>query len=253
MKFPDALRGAREGAGRSLSQLADGCHLSTKYLSDVERGWRLPPYREVVLAIARVLKANPTTLLAAARSDIIDHALRQLARRTPSLMTDPATTNDNDNDDSKKVSLLRDAGSELEPEYGDGDDDDDVDLGMCGLKMRARGMAVSAIGRTAEDVEQLLASPVGKAFLTELDRAHDVTGAVARRKAGKLRERFQDRSMHKLLTRVVADAEVALTCRLCGARLDKRQDAERGTIVHHQAHCVVVEIRKTLGAFNDEQ
>jgi transcriptional regulator with XRE-family HTH domain len=66
IEFGDILRGTRERASMTMGEVARALGVNVTYLSDVERGRRVPPSAERILHIARILGANPVPLLEAA-------------------------------------------------------------------------------------------------------------------------------------------------------------------------------------------
>lgn len=65
-RFGNALRKARQSAGRTLGDVAKLLDVSVVYVSDVERGNRRPFNNERILKIANFLKADPVPLISAA-------------------------------------------------------------------------------------------------------------------------------------------------------------------------------------------
>lgn len=65
-RFGDVLRRTRQQAKRTLGDVARLLGVSVVYVSDVERGNRRPFSNERILKIAKLLKADPAPLIAAA-------------------------------------------------------------------------------------------------------------------------------------------------------------------------------------------
>ena len=65
-RFGDTLRRTRQQAERTLGDVARLLDVSVVYVSDVERGNRRPFSNERILKVARLLKADPAPLIAAA-------------------------------------------------------------------------------------------------------------------------------------------------------------------------------------------
>ncbi|MDE0699154.1 MAG: helix-turn-helix transcriptional regulator [Acidimicrobiaceae bacterium] len=65
-RFGDALRKARQDAGKTLGDVARLLKVSVVYVSDVERGNRRPFSSERIIKIARFLKADPAPLISTA-------------------------------------------------------------------------------------------------------------------------------------------------------------------------------------------
>jgi len=65
-RFGDALRKARQDAGRTLGDVARLLDVSVVYVSDVERGNRRPFSNERIITVAGFLNADPATLISAA-------------------------------------------------------------------------------------------------------------------------------------------------------------------------------------------
>ena len=65
-RFGDALRRARQNAGRTLGDVAKLLDVSVVYVSDVERSNRRPFSNERLLKIAKFLKTDPAPLIGAA-------------------------------------------------------------------------------------------------------------------------------------------------------------------------------------------
>ena len=65
-RFGDTLRRTRQNAERTLGDVAKVLDVSVVYVSDVERGNRRPFSNERIIKVARLLKADPAPLIAAA-------------------------------------------------------------------------------------------------------------------------------------------------------------------------------------------
>ena len=65
-RFGDALRRTRQEADKTLGDVARLLDVSVVYVSDVERGNRRPFSNDRILKVAKLLKANPAPLIAAA-------------------------------------------------------------------------------------------------------------------------------------------------------------------------------------------
>ena len=65
-RFGDTLRKTPQKAGRTLGDIARLLDVSVVYVSDVERGNRRPFNNERILKVAKLLKADPVPLIAAA-------------------------------------------------------------------------------------------------------------------------------------------------------------------------------------------
>ncbi len=65
-RFGDALRRARQNAGKTLGDVARLLEVSVVYVSDVERGNRRPFGNERILRLAKFLNVDSAPLIAAA-------------------------------------------------------------------------------------------------------------------------------------------------------------------------------------------
>ena len=76
-RFGEALRRARQDAEMTLGDVARLLDVSVVYVSDVERGNRRPFSNERILKVARLLKADPAPLIAAAdvEKGVIEYAI----------------------------------------------------------------------------------------------------------------------------------------------------------------------------------
>ena len=68
-RFGEVLRQLRRESGKTLGDIARLLHVSTVYVSDVERGNRKPFARERILKIADYLNKDPKPLLSAADNE----------------------------------------------------------------------------------------------------------------------------------------------------------------------------------------
>lgn len=78
LRFPEALRRARQARGLSYRALAARCGLSHSFLSHIEKGERRPPRMAHVMAIASALDSVTPAFLLAALADRVGTEAAQL-------------------------------------------------------------------------------------------------------------------------------------------------------------------------------
>lgn len=78
LRFPEALRRARQARGLSYRALAERCGLSHSFLSHIEKGERRPPRMAHVMAIAAALDSVTPAFLLAALADRVGTEAAQL-------------------------------------------------------------------------------------------------------------------------------------------------------------------------------
>ena len=78
LRFPEALRRARQARGLSYRALAARCGLSHSFLSHIEKGERRPPRMAHVMAIAAALDCVTPAFLLAALADRVGTEAAQL-------------------------------------------------------------------------------------------------------------------------------------------------------------------------------
>ena len=90
-RFGDALRRTRHDAEKTLGDVAKLLGVSVVYVSDVERGNRRPFGNERILKVARFVKTDPATLIAAADVErgVIEYDITKAKPLAAAVVGDP--------------------------------------------------------------------------------------------------------------------------------------------------------------------